>query len=263
MVTGSESLEDILEFAVDLAWQAGHIALGYFQTEVATDSKADGTPVTVADRETEKYLRSAIRKMYPRDGLVGEEFGVDEGPNERSWILDPIDGTKSFVRGVPLFGLLIGVAIDSRPVVGVMHFPALGETIAARRGGGCYWNGRRVFVSKENDLSSALVTMSEVPEPGSIAAATLDPLLRKSGDRRTWGDCFGYSMVASGRAEIMIDPEASPWDLAAIQPIIEEAGGRFSSMGGEESIWSGSAVASNGYLHDSVLELLSEQINTP
>ncbi len=258
-MTRSEDLTEILEFAVDLAWHAGHIALGYFQTDVVADAKADGTPVTIADRETEQYLRSAIRERFPEDGLVGEEYGEDEGTGERAWVLDPIDGTKSFVRGVPLFGLLIGVTIERRPVVGVMHFPALGETVAARQGGGCFWNGRRVSVSQETELSSALVSLSEVPEPGSEAASTLDPLLRRVGVRRTWGDCFGYSMVASGRAEIMVDPEANPWDLAAIQPIVQEAGGRFTSLDGRESIWSGSAVATNGHLHDEVLELLSKR----
>ena len=253
----SPNLAELTEFAVDLAWNAGRISLRYFQTGLDADTKEDGTPVTRADRETEAYLREAIRARFPEDSLFGEEYGEDEGRSERTWVLDPIDGTRSFVYGVPLYGLLIGILVDRKPQVGVVHLPALGETLAARKGGGCFWNGRRVHVSKTSDLSQALLTTSEMPAPGSPADRCLASLEGQVGLRRTWGDCYGYALVARGGAEIMVDPEASPWDLAAIQPIVTEAGGRFTDLEGHETIWSGNGVATNGLIHEQVLEHLA------
>ena len=250
------SLADFQEFALHLAWHAGRITLRYFQTELDTITKDDGTPVTRADREAETYVRDAIAARFPDDGIYGEEYGESEGSSGRTWVIDPIDGTRSFVYGVPLYGVLIGLLFDREPQVGVIHFPGLGETLAAHRGGGCTWNGRRVQVSAEGDLSKALLTTSEMPAPDTSTAACLNNLSRQVGLRRTWGDCYGYGLVASGRAEIMIDPEASPWDLAAIQPVITEAGGKFTDLDGNETIWSGHGVATNGLLHDAVLETL-------
>ncbi len=251
------SLAELREFALHLAWHAGRITLRYFQTELETFTKDDGTPVTRADREAETYLRDRIASRFPDDGIYGEEFGESEGSTGRTWVLDPIDGTRSFVYGVPLYGVLIGVLFDRQPQVGVIHHPGLGETLSAHRGGGCSWNGRRVRVSEQADLKKALLTASEMPAPDTAEADCLEPLLRRVGLRRTWGDCYGYGLVARGNAEVMVDPEANPWDLAAIQPVVTEAGGRFTDLRGNETIWGGDGVATNGLLHEAVLEALA------
>lgn len=259
----TSELRQHFEMAVDLAWHAGHISLRYFQTDLEIIDKSDGTPVTAADRETEALLREVLQQRFPEDGIFGEEFGEQASRSGRTWILDPIDGTKSFIHGVPFYGLLIALMEDDEPLLGVMHFPALGETVAAYRGGGCHWNGRRCQASGQTDLSRALVTASDIPDPHSAASLQQGPrveashrLLQAAGLRRTWGDCYGYALVATGRAEVMIDPVVNLWDIAPVLPIIEEAGGRFSSYNGRRTLQDGHGVASNGHLHDAVLALL-------
>lgn len=247
----SPTLADLAEIAVDLARRAGELTLEYFHGGVETEHKADGTPVTAADRGAEALLRREIRSRFPDDGLVGEEHGTEPGTSGRTWILDPIDGTKSFVRGVPLWGVLIGLEIDGEAALGVIHLPALSETVVAWRGGGCWWNGRPARVSGVAELGSSLVNLSDFPEDDA-----LDPVLAAAGLQRTWGDCYGYVLVATGRAEVMIDPVVNVWDVAAVQPIIEEAGGRFTDLGGEATIRGGNAVGSNGLVHDAALELI-------
>lgn len=256
-------LRELFETAVDLAWHAGHISLRYFQTDFEVHDKSDGTPVTAADRETEALLREALQQRFPEDGIFGEEFGQQESRSGRTWILDPIDGTKSFVHGVPFYGLLMALVEDGEPLLGVMHFPALGETVAAYRGGGCFWNGRRCHVSSVDDLSRALATASDIPDAHSAALLQEGPrvtatqgLLQAAGLRRTWGDCYGYALVATGRAEVMLDPVVNLWDIAPVLPIIEEAGGRFTSYDGQRSLLEGHSVASNGHLHEAVLSHL-------
>ncbi len=243
-------LAELADFAVDLARRAGELALEYFRGGFETDFKADGTPVTAADRDAEELLRREISSRFPDDGLIGEEHGAEAGSSGRTWILDPIDGTKSFVRGVPLWGVLIGLEVDGAAAMGVIHLPALDETVAAWRGGCCWWNGRRARVSGVADLGSSLVTFDDPPP------ADLDPLLEAAATWRTWGDCYGYALVATGRAEVMINPEVNVWDVAAVQPIIEEAGGRFTDLSGKATIRGGNAVGSNGLVHDAVLELV-------
>ncbi len=248
------------ELAVDLAWHAGHISLRYFQTDLEVSEKGDGTPVTAADRDTEALLRETLEQRFPEDGILGEEFGETASKNGLTWVLDPIDGTKSFIHGVPFYGLLMALLEDDEPLLGVMHFPALAETVAAYRGGGCHWNGRRCHVSAVADLSRALATASDIPDPHSASVLQERPrveathrLLQAAGLRRTWGDCYGYALVATGRAEVMIDPVVNLWDIAPVLPIIEEAGGRFTSFGGRRTLSDGHSVASNGHLHDAVL----------
>ena len=247
----SPTLPELARIAVGLAQRAGELTLEYFHGGVETEHKADGTPVTAADRGAEELLRREIRSRFPDDGLVGEEHGTEEGTSGRTWILDPIDGTKSFVHGVPLYGVLIGLEIDGEVAAGVIHLPALDETVHAWRGGGCWWNGRRAEVSRVADLGASLVTTSDFPE-----GAALDPVLAAAGISRTWGDCYGYALVATGRAEVMIDPVANVWDLAAVQPIVEEAGGRFTDLDGQETCRGGSGVGSNGLVHEAVLDLI-------
>lgn len=252
-----ESLRDLLELAVDLSEKAGEITLRYFQGRLAVETKPDTSPVTVADREAEAYIRQRIESRFPHDGIVGEEFGEVRARARRRWIVDPIDGTFSFIHGVPLYGVLIGVEQGDEAVVGVIHLPALRETVAAARGEGCHWRGQRAQVSNTSALSDALCLTTEWNfDADPSRSAALERLVRSAAAARTWGDCYGYALVATGRADVMIDPRVAIWDCAALLPIIEEANGRFSDWQGRRTIRGGNAVASNGLLHDQVLAYL-------
>lgn len=248
---------ELLDFAVELAEAAGRITLRYYGHRIASDAKGDGSPVTVADREAEAMLRERIGARYPAHGILGEEYG-EANPGARvRWILDPIDATRSFMRGVPLFGVLIGVEVDGAATVGVAHFPALGETVAAATGLGCTWNGAPCRVSGPTRLEDALVLTTDPVMLQTVGKDRgWDDLERRAGLVRTWGDCYGHALVATGRAEVMVDPIMSVWDCAPFLPILREAGGRFTDRDGVEHIHGGSAVSTNGPLHDEVLALL-------
>jgi histidinol-phosphatase len=250
------ALDQYLRFAIQTAIDAGKIALAHYRTGVDVELKADRSPVTLADRGAEQLIRSAISSRYPGHSIVGEEYGADTRSSSFRWVVDPIDGTKSFVRGVPLFGTLIGLEIDGRVEVGVCHVPVLGETVAAATGLGCTWNGRAARVSAKSAMAEATVLFSD----GRMLADRLGDrwprLERSAGLMRSWGDCYGYCLVATGRADVMIDPAMNPWDCAALVPIMRESGGRFSDWGGIERIDGGDAVGTNGRLHEAVLELL-------
>lgn len=252
-----QEILDILEAAREFAFAAGEVTLRYFGGLVDAESKGDGTPVTLADREAEQLIRERVAARFPDHGVLGEEFPpVNEDARVR-WILDPIDGTRSFMRGVPLYGVLIGVEIEGTPVVGVAHFPALGEMVSAGLGVGCYWNGEPCTVSGVARLEDALVTTTDVER---ILTLPQGPgwreLQRGCGFSRTWGDCYGHVLVATGRAEVHVDPLLSSWDAGPLLTILEEAGGRFTSLQGEATIHGGSGVSTNGLLHDLVLDML-------
>jgi len=252
-----ESPRDLLEIASGFAEEGGRITLDYFQGHFVVDTKPDASFVTAADREAEAFVRAAIESRFPEDGIVGEEFGEVRPEAQRRWIIDPIDGTFSFVHGVPIYGVLIGVEEDGEPLAGVIHLPPLGETVAAARGEGCYWRGRKAVVSRTDDLNEALILTTEMNlKAAPDREAALRRLLQASGPSRTWGDCYGYVLVATGRADVMIDPEMHVWDCAALLPIIEEAGGRFTDWRGHRTIRGGDSVATNGLLHDRVLAVL-------
>ena len=250
------NLDEYLAFAIATAIDAGKVALAHYQTGVDVELKADRSPVTLADRGAEQLIRAAIAGRFPDHSIVGEEYGVETRSSSFRWVVDPIDGTKSFVRGVPLFGTLIGLEIDGRVEVGVCHLPALGETIAAATGLGCTWNGRTARVSSTGTLAEATVLFSDGRMLADRVGDRWPRLERSAGLVRSWGDCYGYCLVATGRADVMIDPAMNPWDCAALLPIMREAGGRFSDWGGAERIDGGDAVGTNGRLHESVLELL-------
>ena len=268
-------LNGLLDFAVDLATKAGSLTLRYFQSaRLRIDYKADATPVTDADRAAESFIRERLAEAYPDHAIMGEEFGERPGHPGNSatprfrWIIDPIDGTKSFVRGVPLYGVLIGLEVDGVSALGVIHFPALNETVAAARGCGCRFNGTTCHVSQTDRLadatllSSALFSLGDNGPGGGGAAGAgdadpgYDKLLRSVKHFRTWGDCYGYALVATGRADLMLDPKLAAWDCAPMLPILAEAGGRFTDLRGEATIHGQSGLASNGKLHDEVLALL-------
>ena len=258
MRTGGDlkELEELLEFATEMAWQAGRITLGHFQTGIAVETKADNSPVTIADKNAETALREMIKARYPNDGIIGEEHGEEEGTTGRKWIIDPIDGTKAFVAGVPLYGNLIGVEVDGETVVGVCNIPGLNEMTSAAKGLGCWWNGKRCHVSDTQRLEDALVIVTEQKSFDEYKPGKANALIEKARLVRGWGDCYGYVMVATGRADVMLDPVMAVWDCAALAPIMEEAGGTFTDWKGNATIWGEEAVATNGKLFDDVMEMI-------
>lgn len=254
-------LEELLDFTVGIAREAGEITLRYFRGEYETRLKGKDNFVTAADLEAEALIRSRLKERFPDDAIVGEEEGEREGSTGRRWIIDPIDGTYSFVHGVPLYGVLIGLEVAGEPVLGVVNLPALGELVSAARGVGCFSNGVRARVSETRKLSDALLLATDFgtcERYGFGAAARA--LERSAGSRRTWGDCYGYVLVATGRADVMLDPVLSIWDCAPLLPILEEAGGTFTDWRGERTILAGNAVATNGLLYDEVMALIRENL---
>jgi histidinol phosphatase-like enzyme (inositol monophosphatase family) len=250
-------LTDLLEVALAAAERGGQRTLAYFNTGTAVEWKADGSPVTAADREAEAAIRDVIARAFPTHTILGEETGETQGTDDVRWIVDPLDGTRTFVRGVPLYGTLIGVEVRGEPVVGVIHLPALGETVAAARGEGCTSNGRGCRVSAVDRLERGLLVVTD-ERVARARSGAYDRLVARTEMQRTWADCYGYALVATGRAEVALDPIMNVWDCAALLPIVEEAGGRFTDWRGRRTIRGNEGVATNGLLHDEVLRLVGE-----
>lgn len=249
-------LKSHLDFAVDLAREAGEITQRYFKRTVQVERKSDNSFVTQADREVEQLLREKIIGAFPNDSVLGEEFGSHEGISGRRWIVDPIDGTFSFVHSVPLYGVLIGLEIDSEAVLGVVNLPALDEIVYAARGLGCYWNGERAEVTRTQSLDGALLLATDFGGRDKIGFGKAIQLLEEqAGARRTWGDCYGHVLVATGRADVMLDPIMNVWDCAALLPIVEEAGGTFTDWRGTRTIRGGNAISTNGALFSQVMQI--------
>ena len=261
MTSASGSTADtLLAAAEELARLTGGVALSHYRSALAVEQKADGSPVTAADRAAEQAARDWVRARFPDDGVLGEEFGEERAGARRRWIIDPIDGTKSFVRGVPLWGSLVALCEGDTVLAGAAFFPAVEELVVAAPGAGCWWNGRRCWVSSVSDLSSATALTTDERFPHHPARrAAWEQLGGRVSVARSWGDCFGYLLVATGRAEVMCDPELSPWDAAALQPIIVEAGGSFTDWSGRPTAFGGSAIATNQALAAESLALLAEQ----
>jgi histidinol phosphatase-like enzyme (inositol monophosphatase family) len=251
-------LDQLLEFAVDLARGAGEITLKYFRKTPQTSTKTDGSYVTIADREAEAYMRRQIAERFPDDGILGEEEGESRGRSGRRWIIDPIDGTFAFVHGVPFYGVLIGVEMEGEMRVGVINIPAVDEIVSAAKGLGCYLNGERARVSQTARLEDALLLCTDFTACARYgfgeAAELLQQRVKAS---RTWGDCYGYVLVATGRADVMLDPVMNLWDCAALLPIMEEAGGTFTDWRGVRTAAGGNSIATNGLLFDEVMGLAS------
>jgi histidinol-phosphatase len=250
--------ESLLEFAVDLTRRAGDLTLQWFRAaDLAVDRKSDGTPVTEADRTCERRIREELARERPGDAVIGEEEGAQAGTTDVRWYVDPLDGTKAFTRGVPLYSTLLAASDAHGPAIGVIHLPALGETIYAGRGRGCFCNGRPARVSAVETLRDACLTTSGFdywPDPALAAVKASGMAMR------TWGDAYGYALVATGRAEVMVDPVAAVWDVAPMLVILPEAGGRFTDLSGAARADGGSGVASNGRLHETVLPMLNAPI---
>ena len=253
--------ETELDFAVETAWIAGQLTLEFFRLGVDAELKSDRTPVTEADRGAEELIRSRIAEAFPGDLVVGEEFGagnVDPAAAERHWYVDPIDGTRSFVRGVPLYGILIGLEVNGRVEVGVAHFPGIRETVAAASGHGCTLNGEPAQVCATNSLSDGYVSFGD---PGLF----VDPRHRTAWQRMMegtayrvgWSDAYGHALVATGRLELMVDPQMSAWDCGPFPVILREAGGYFGDWDGNETIHGDRAFSTTRRLLPEALAILS------
>ena len=252
------SVEQMMQAAAEVARIAGTVAARHFGKRIAVNLKADGSPVTAADREAEQRARSWIEERFPADGILGEEFGLARPEAPRRWVIDPIDGTKSFVRGVPLWGTLVAVCEGEDVLAGAVYLPVAGDLVAAAPTCGAWANGSRCRVSSERQVSGATVLttderFAEAPE----RRVGWERVSRAAAVARTWGDCYGYVLVATGRAEVMVDPVLSPWDAAAVMPIVAEAGGVFTDWDGRVTAFGGSAVATNAALAADVRRALT------
>ena len=246
----------LMEACAAVARVAGDVALRYFRTTLSPEAKADGTPVTIADRNAEQAAREWIERRFPDDGLVGEEHGVSRPGAKRRWILDPIDGTKSFVRRVPLWGTLVAVAQGEDVLAGAAFFPVLDELLVAAPGCGCWWNGERARVSNVGTVEQATILTTDQRFRGGARQRGWDSLAERALVARTWGDCYGYLMVATGRAEMMVDDRMAEWDAAPLLPIIGEAGGVFTDWRGRATAFGGDAIATNSALADETRAML-------
>jgi histidinol-phosphatase len=274
-----DALENAMDgrvaFALELATAASRETLKYFRTsQFQVEKKSDRSPVTLADKQAEQLVRNKIGHRFPSDSILGEEFGTVSGSSEFEWIIDPIDGTKSFISGVPLYSTLVGMTHLGQPVIGVISIPALSELIIAAKGLGA-WYGQaalgsgfadplplvRVYVSKQPELSEGLLVTSQVDNfERCNAREAYRALESEAYVTRTWGDGYGYLLVATGRAEAMVDPVVNPWDVAAVAPVIQEAGGTFSSWTGDFNIRAGNCLGTNGLVHSTALRMLHPRV---
>ncbi|MGE0826074.1 MAG: inositol monophosphatase [Candidatus Binatia bacterium] len=253
-------MDEILTAAIDAAKAAGEVALHYFRTNLTVETKADRTPVTKADRECEAKITALLSARFPQHGFLGEELGERSGSVVARWIIDPIDGTKNFIRGIPFFATLIALEEDGEISTGVMYAPATKDLLYARKGQGAFANDQRVHVSPVSTLNEAMLIHGGLND--LRIRPCWEPFLRlveATGRQRGFGDALGHSLVICGQAEVTLEPEIKPWDVAATKILVTEAGGRFSDFVGTPSIYTGNAVISNGLVHDTVVKILQGQ----
>jgi histidinol-phosphatase len=246
-----------LAAAVEAARAAGEIAMKYYRGGFEVTIKPDQTPVTQADREAERAITRILGRAFPEHGFLGEEFGAS-GSERTRWIIDPIDGTKNFVRGIPFWAVLIGLEEDGEITTGVVFNPVTDELFTARRGEGAHLNGERLSVSGRDSLKDAAVLHSGLRllrEAGHWDGFVR--LLDASGRTRGFGDYYGYGLVAAGKAEVYVEVDLKPWDIAPVKILVEEAGGRLTDFSGRPTIYNGTVVATNGRLHAETLRLLT------
>jgi histidinol-phosphatase len=249
------------ETAIEATRHAGQLALGYYQTSVAVEWKGDLSPVTAADREAEQLLRTTLLQRFPQDGFLGEESGDTPGTSGFRWIIDPVDGTRSFVRGIPLWGTLVGLEYQGEPIAGVVYAPALGDFYRALRGDGAFRNEQPIQVSRVDRLAKSHLYYSSV---SWFLKAGLEPmflqLARQTERQRGYGDFYGFVLVAQGSGEIMAEWGCHPWDLCALSALVCEAGGRFTAWDNTPDIYRPDVLASNGLVHDGAVAILREGI---
>jgi histidinol-phosphatase len=248
------------EAAVDATTKAAQLALRYFDIDAAVQWKQDDSPVTVADREAERLLRDTFLSAFPHDGFLGEESGEHLGTSGFRWIVDPVDGTRSFFRGIPVWGTLVGLEYHGEQIAGVVAAPALGHTWRALRGDGAYRDERRIRVSKIDSLGQATLFYTNLKWfERSGKSNDFLRLATMTQNQRGCGDFWGHVLVAQGSGEMMVEHGVHAWDVAALKPLIEEAGGRFSNWDGGADIHRPDVVISNGKVHEEVLAVLRDQ----
>ena len=249
-------LAELREAAVEFAKIAGETTLEYYQKRFEIDYKSDDSPVTIADREAEMSIRKNIKKHFPNHGIIGEEYGKENEDRDIVWILDPIDGTKSFLHGVPFYTTLIGILIKNESKVGVIYAPALDEMVSAAVGLGCDFNGEKASVRECKVLSEATFLTTDIQSFHDHGySKNLEELMSQTRYHRTWGDAYGHMMVAIGRADIMVDAVLNVWDAAALLPVLQEAGGSYSDLNGENTIYTGNGLSTNKFLKNEIIRI--------
>ncbi|HEV3384125.1 MAG TPA: inositol monophosphatase family protein [Gemmata sp.] len=247
------------DLAIEAARKAGDLAREYYETTFTVENKADDSPVTIADRKAEELIRSLVSAEFPSDGFLGEEYGNQEGTSGFRWVIDPIDGTKSFIRHIPIWATLIGLEYQNEQIAGVAYIPVFGMTYRALRGAGAFLNERKIRVSDVAKLSDSLVCYSSIN--WFIRAGREKAFLEiasRTSRQRGFGDFYGFVLVAEGAAELMLEQGVNPWDVAAIKAIVEEAGGTFTDWSGNPTIYRPDVLASNGKVHSEALKILNE-----
>lgn len=250
-------LKEFTDFIYTLAEKSGEVIRPYFaKTDLAVELKEDQTLVTQADRQAEAVMRDLIRKRYPQHGILGEEFGLENLSAEFVWSLDPIDGTLSFARGCPLFGTLIGLLHGGAPILGAINHPVLNQLCIGNNTETTI-NGRTVRLREVHHLSEAMLLTTDLASVDNHRRKGFEELLRRIRLYRTWGDCYGYLLVASGGADIMLDPMMNPWDILPLIPVIQGANGVITTWSGTDASQGNSCVAANKTLHPQVLQILN------
>jgi histidinol phosphatase-like enzyme (inositol monophosphatase family) len=242
-----------LAFALNAAFRAGKLTLGYFQNQPETEIKDDQTPVTVADKAAERLIRQEIEAQFPDEGILGEEEGLHH-KGDRRWVVDPIDGTKSFVCGVPLYATLLSFEIEEQPQLGVAYFPALDLMLSAEINQGAQANGRPIKVSNQPKIEGGVLACGG--HKTMLQQGRMEPFLelaKRALATRTWGDAYGHALVAMGQIDAMVEPKVARWDVSGLALIVREAGGRFTNFKGEDKIEE-EALTSNGLVHEELVQ---------
>lgn len=250
-------MQEYVRFIKTLAEETGGIIKKYYRSDLKIETKKDLSPVTIADKKSEEKMREMIQKEFPEHGVLGEEFGETNPNAEYKWILDPIDGTKSFICGTPLFGTLIALTKNGSPILGAINFPVLDEFLYGDNSA-AYLNGKRVSVRETRNLSQAvLLTTDQKHVFENQNRENFEKLVSKINIYRTWGDCYGYYLLATGYADIMLDPIMSIWDTMALIPVIQGAGGIISDWRGNDVVKGTSVAAASKALHPEVIKTLN------
>lgn len=250
-------MQEFVQFSKQLAIASGEIITRYFRSEIEVEVKADESPVTIADKEAEAVMRDMIMRRYPAHGIIGEEYGVHNDGAEFQWVLDPIDGTKSFVSGTFLFGTLIGLLQGGKPIVGALHHPVTSHLLIGA-GGQAWLNDKPARARDSRDLSEAVLLYTDFLDVDRYRDVdAFLRLMRATRVNRTWGDCHGYFLLATGYADIMLDPIMHLWDIVALVPIVEGAGGVITAWDGGDPMTNNGMIAATPALHGRVLDMLN------
>jgi histidinol-phosphatase len=253
-------LEKLYKFSCGIVLQSSEITLKHYKTSAAPESsiKDDNSPVTIADYKCEEFLLKQIKAAYPGHNIYSEESGIEDKGSEFRWFIDPIDGTRNYMRKYPFWGTLLALEFRGKVVIGIISMPAVGQFIAAKKSAGCFINGKKVKVSRINKIEKAYLLYGGL---NSILKKQYKEnffkLVSRSFQTRGFGDCHGHSFVINGSAEVMIDPSVAPYDIAATKICLEEAGGKFTDIDGNDSIYNRSALITNSAIHNKVLSVIS------